>query len=106
MNRLRTWMKAQTEDKRVEPNSDLGKAFNYLLTRWDTFTVFLRRAGAPIDNNLVERMLKRAILHRKNSLFYRSQRGAVVGDIYMSLINTAVMHGQNPIDYLTALILT
>jgi transposase len=103
MDRLRAWMTAQLQDKRVEPNSELGKAFLYMLKRWDKLTVFLRKPGAPIDNNIVERMLKRAVLHRKNSLFYRSERGAVVGDIYMTLILNAVEAGENPIDYLTAL---
>jgi hypothetical protein len=103
MKQLCTWMTAQLEEKRIEPNSEMGKAFNYMLKRWDKFTVYLRTAGAPIDNNVAERFLKLAILHRKNSLFYRSERGAVVGDIYMSLIHTAVLHGQNPIDYLTVL---
>jgi len=103
MKQLRIWMTTQLQEHRIEPNSDLGKAFNYLLTRWDKLTVFLRQPGAPLDNNLAERVLKLAIMHRKNSLFYRSGRGAVVGDIYMTLIHTAVLHGENPIDYLTAL---
>ncbi len=103
LNQLLTWMTAQLEDKRIEPNSELGRAFNYMLKRWDKLTVFLRAPGAPVDNTVCERILKLAVLHRKNSLFYRSERGAVVGDIYMTLIHTAVLHGQNPLAYLTAL---
>jgi len=45
-----------------------------------------------------------AIRHRNNSLFYRSQRGARVGDIFMTLIYTAELHGENPFDYLVALL--
>ena len=59
----------------------MGNAINYMLKRWNKFTLFLRRPGAPLHNNIVERTLKRAIRHRNNSLFYRSQRGAHVGDI-------------------------
>ena len=33
--------------------------------------------------------LKKAILHRKNVLFYKTQNGAAVGDLFMSLIHTA-----------------
>jgi hypothetical protein len=44
------------------------------------------------------------IRHRKASLFYRSQRGAHVGDVFMTLIHTAELHGKNPFDYLTALL--
>jgi transposase len=39
----------------VEPNSSLGKAFQYLLNDWHTLTQFLRVPGAPLDNPTVER---------------------------------------------------
>jgi len=81
----------------------MGQAFNYMLERWDKMTVFLRIPGAPIDNSVAERVIKLAIVHRKNSLFFRNERGAVVGDIYQTLIHTAVLHDENPVDYLTAL---
>jgi hypothetical protein len=57
--------------------------------------------GAPLDNNLCERALKKAIMHRKNALFYKTRRGARVGDIFMSLIHTCELGGVNPFDYLT-----
>jgi transposase len=101
MVELHEWMSAQFTDKRVEPNSGLGKAYWYMLKRWHKLTLFLRRAGAPIDNNICERALKKAICHRRNSLFYRSQRGAHVGDMFMSLIHTAELRGANPFDFLT-----
>jgi hypothetical protein len=103
MKRLRAWMTQKLEEKRIEPNSGMGQAFNYMLERWDKMTVFLRIPGAPIDNNVAERVIKLAIVHRKNSLFFRNERGAVVGDIYQTLIHTAVLHDENPVDYLTAL---
>jgi hypothetical protein len=103
MAELQRWMRAELDDKRVEPNSGLGDAFEYLLKRWDKLTLFLRVPGAPVDNNICERALKMAIRHRNNSLFYRTQRGARVGDIYMALIYTAELHGENPFEYLVAL---
>jgi transposase len=87
----------------VEPNSGLGGAISYLLNHWQRLTLFLRQVGAPIDNNVCERALKKAILHRKNSLFYRTENGAKVGDLFMSLIHTAELCGANPFDYLTQL---
>ncbi|NQV24530.1 MAG: transposase [Rhodopirellula sp.] len=42
----------------VEPNSALGDAINYLLKRWHRFTLFLRQAGTPLDNNVCELALK------------------------------------------------
>lgn len=101
---LQKWMQAELDDKLVEPNSGLGQALRYLLRRWDKLTAFLRVPDAPLDNNLCERILKMAIRHRNNSLFYRSQRGAKVGDLYMTLIYTAELHGDNPFEYLTALL--
>lgn len=103
MAQLEAWMTAQFAAKRIEPNSGLGQAMNYLLKRWEKFTRFLRVADAPLDNNICERALKMAIRHRNNSLFYKSQHGANVGDVYMTLIHTAELHRQNPFDYLTAL---
>jgi hypothetical protein len=75
----------------------------YMLKHWKGLTLFLRKAGAPVDNNIAERALKKAIIHRKNSLFYRSQHGADVGDIFMSLIYTCESCGSNPFEYLQAL---
>ena len=51
----------------------------------------------------MERALKKAILHRKNSLFYKTMKGAEVGDLFMSLIHTCELNGANPFDYLTEL---
>jgi hypothetical protein len=103
MDNLQQWMQRQFDEKRVEPNSALGEAIQYLLKRWDSLTLFLRKAGAPLDNNLCERALKKAILHRKNSLFYKTRKGARVGDIYMSLIHTCELNGVNAFDYLNQL---
>ena len=79
MERLHTWYQVQFEERKVEPNSGLGQAISYLLKHWQKLTLFLRAAGAPIDNNIVERALKKAILHRKNSLFYKTRKGAQRG---------------------------
>lgn len=104
MTSLETWMKAQLDDHKVEPNSRLGDAIRYMLKHWPELTLFLREPGAPLDNNLCERGLKRAILHRKNSLFYQTLSGAHVGDVFMSLIHSAELNGAQPFDYLTALL--
>jgi transposase len=104
MEGLMTWMQAELDDKRVEPNSGLGQAYKYMLKRRDKLTLFLRKPGAPLDNNTCERTLKMAIRHRRNSLFYRSERGAEIGDMFMSLIHTAELRGENPFDYLTAVL--
>ena len=103
MEELRGWLNTQFAEKKVEPNSGLGMAMRYLLKHWERLTLFLRQPGAPLDNNIAERALKKAILHRKNSLFYKTANGARVGDLFMSLIHTCELSGANPFDYLTQL---
>lgn len=103
MEQLHHWLEAQFAQKRTEPNSGLGRAITYLLRHWRPLTAFLRIAGSPLDNNIVERALKRAVVHRKNALFYRTLNGAQVGDLFMSLIHTCQLCGANSFDYLTAL---
>jgi len=103
MDQLHGWLEAQFAERKTEPNSGLGKAITYLLRHWRPLTLFLRQAGAPLDNNIVERVLKRAVLHRKNALFYRTLNGAQVGDLFMSLIHTCQLCGANSFDYLIEL---
>ncbi|HKF06527.1 MAG TPA: IS66 family transposase [Candidatus Sulfotelmatobacter sp.] len=103
MEQLHHWLEAQFAERKTEPNSGLGKAITYLLRHWRPLTLFLRQSGAPLDNNIVERALKRAVLHRKNALFYRTLNGAQVGDLFMSLIHTCQLCGANSFDYLTEL---
>ncbi len=104
MEALAKWMQAQFDQRIVEPNSTLGEAIRYMQSHWTELTLFLRAEGAPLDNNVCERALKKAILHRRNSLFYRTLNGARVGDIFMSLIHTAELNGVAPFDYLVALL--
>jgi hypothetical protein len=103
MEGLKEWMSRQLAERKVEPNSGLGVAISYMLRHWSQLTLFLRQAGAPLDNNICERALKKAILHRKNALFFKTENGAHVGDIFMSLIHTCQLSGANPFDYLTEL---
>ena len=103
MEQLHGWLEAQFTGRKTEPNSGLGQAIRYLLRHWRPLTLFLRQAGAPVDNNIVERSLKRAVLHRKNALFYRTLNGAQVGDLFMTLIHTCQLCGANSFDYLTEL---
>jgi hypothetical protein len=103
MAELKMWLTEQIEQKKVEPNSSLGEAIGYMLRHWQELTLFLRQPGAPLDNNVCERALKKAILHRKNAYFFKTLNGARVGDMFMSLIHTCELNKVNPFDYLTQL---
>jgi len=103
MKALEQWMQRQFTERIIEPNSALGAAILYMQERWSELTLFLRVEGAPLDNNISERPLKKAILHRKNALFYRTLAGAHVGDVFMSLIHTAELNHIAPFESLVAL---
>ena len=103
MEQLKTWLNEQFDENKVEPNSGLGQAISYMLKHWEALTLFLREPKAPLDNNLCEQAIKKAILHRKNALFYKTEHGAYVGDMFMSIIHTCNLAGVNPFDYITDL---
>lgn len=103
MEAYHAWLNECFDAKRVEPNSGLGRAISYVLDHFTELTRFLHVPGAPIDNNLCELIVKQCIRHRKNSLFYKTEHGAYIGDMFMSLIQTCVMNEVNPFDYLTEL---
>ena len=103
MEALFSYLDSQFKEKLVEPNSYLGKAIEYMLKRWEKFTRFYTVAGAPIDNNLAERALKIPIRNRKAAMFYKTEHGAHISDILLSLIETARLSSVNSVDYLIAL---
>ncbi len=103
MEALRIWLNNQLLYDLVESNSVLGEAIRYMLKHFDAMTRFLQVAGAPIDNSLCERAIKIVIRHRRNSLFYKTFRGALIGDTIMSVIHTAARNDINPFDYLNEL---
>jgi transposase len=100
---IKDWMDEKIKNY-SEDYSGLGEALHYALKRWESLTLFLRKPGAPLDNNICERVLKRSIMLRKNSLFYKTQKGASIGDIYMSFIHTCELSKVNPFQYITAIL--
>jgi hypothetical protein len=100
---LRIWLNNKLLFHDVEPNGGFGEAIQYLLRHWDALTRFLHYPGVPLDNSLCEQMIKVAIRYRKNSLFYKTIKGAQVGDCLMSVIHTAARAGVNVLEYLNAL---
>ena len=103
MDALHDWMEVQFRERLVEPNSRLGKAFSYVNNHWTGITLFLKVPGVPLDNNETERELKPAQRHRKNSLFFKTQAGADVGSVLLSMIRTSVTNNIDPVHYLTTI---
>jgi transposase len=103
MDEANQYMTELLKEHLVEPNGELGKAIKYMLRHWEKLTRFLTVAGAPIDNNIVERALKIAIRNRKSAMFYRTTYSAGIGGMLTSLIYTCDLATENPHHYLIAL---
>lgn len=103
MDSLYQWIEQQFRERVVEPNSRLGKAFSYVKNHWQGLTRFLSVAGVPLDNNETERELKPSQRHRKNSLFFKTEAGANVADVLLSMIRTCLANSVDPVHYLTAI---
>lgn len=86
------------------PKSPLGKAFRYVLTRWEDFNRFLLDGRLEVDNNLTEQAVKPLVMARKNFLFADSVAGAQALCVHMSLIRTAKQHGLDPYRYYEAVL--
>lgn len=103
LKNLRRWGLKKLFLKKIEPNEELGDALRYFFTHYKELTLFLRIAGVPLDNSIAERLLKAPIRNRKNSYFFKTLFGALVGDVVMSLIETAKSAKKNPYKYLLVL---
>ena len=103
MVQLYEYLANQLDTKQVEPNDSLGKVMRYMLKHWHELTQFLRVAGAPLDNNILERALKIPIRGRRTWLFYKTEYGAMIGGVLTSIIYTCALAGTNPLNYLIAL---
>ncbi len=103
MEELKKYMDNLINVDKKEPNSALGKAIKYMNTHWLHLTQFLQTAGCPLDNNFIERCLRKAVILRKNSLFFKTTHGAAIGDLLMSILGTCNLNNINPFDYLIAL---
>ncbi len=103
MKHLNEYIAHQLDSKQVEPNDSLGNAMRYMLKHWHALSQFLRIAGAPLDNNILERALKIPIRGRRTWLFYKTEYGAMIGGVLTSIIYTCALSGINPLNYLIAL---
>ena len=104
MEEIRNFSKRLLDEHKVEPNSGFGKAINYLFKHYDGLIAFCRYLGAPLENNTSERAIKLLIRRRKNSLFFKTEFGAEVGEIVQSVLYTAARYDQdNVYRYLIAI---
>jgi transposase len=102
--KLYEWIEEQFEQRVVEPNSSLGQALRYLQRHRKELTRFLSLIKIPLDNNRAERALKPVVLMRKNSMFYKTEHGASISDLLMSIIGTCRLNDVNAWNYFLTLV--
>ena len=103
MEELKDWLDEQIDAPYFDPGSSLGKAVQYMLNHWKKLTRFLEVPAAPLDNNELERSFKIPGRNKKNAYFYKTEHGALIGDIHMSIIYTCWINDINPLDYMVQL---
>lgn len=82
------------------PKGPLGKATGYALNNWKRLNRFLDDPRVPLDNNAVEREIRRLAIGRNNWLFMGSEAGGHAAATYLTLIATAKRAGVNVKKYL------
>jgi len=94
VSELEIWMRQ--EYGKLSRHSDVAKAMNYMLSRWQAFTRFLDDGRICITNNAAERALRGIALGRKSWLFAGSDRGGERAAVIYTLIQTARLNDVNP----------
>src|SRR6266702_1868732 len=94
----------RSERAKLSRHSDVAKAMNYMLTRWDTFTRFLVDGRICLTNNAAERALRGIALGRKSWLFAGSERGAARAAAMTTLITTAKLNNVDPSAWLAVVL--
>lgn len=95
---LEEWM--CQERAKLSRHTDVAKAMDYMLKRWDGFARFLGDGRIDLTNNAAERALRGIALGRKSWLFAGSDRGGRRAAIMYTLIVTAKMNDADPQSWL------
>lgn len=92
------------EEKKIEPNSDIGEAYGYMINNRVRLSAFLRHAGMELHNNEPERTLRLPVRLRDNAPFFKNPIGAAWAETVWTLGDTALACGVNLFDYFNALL--
>lgn len=99
LDRLGQWLDGVVA-RAVLPSSKLGKALNYLRNHWPALNVYIQDGRLPIDNNWVERLMKRVAVGKKNWLFVGSMRAGIRNANLMTLVASAHRQDLDVYEYL------
>jgi transposase len=84
----------------VLPKNRFAEALAYLRNHWDAFQLYLQDGRLPIDNNEVEREMRRVALARKNWLFVGSEDAGDRTATILSVVSSAHRHDLDVWAYL------
>ena len=98
-----TRMKARFDEVRptLRPTAKLAEAIDYVLNRWDAFVRYTSDGRIPIDNNVIERLLRPVAIGRKNYLFFGSEHGGQTAATLYTLVQSARRNCVDVWPYLT-----
>ena len=96
-------MKARFDEVRptLRPTAKLAEAIDYVLNRWDAFVRYTSDGRIPIDNNVIERLLRPVAIGRKNYLFFGSENGGKTAATLYTLVQSARRNCVDVWPYLT-----
>jgi transposase len=96
-------MKARFDEVRptLRPTAKLAEAIDYVLNRWDAFVRYTSDGRIPIDNNVIERLLRPISVGRKNYLFFGSENGGKTAATLYTLVQSARRNCVDVWPYLT-----
>jgi transposase/uncharacterized coiled-coil protein SlyX len=96
-------MKARLDEVRptLRPTAKLAEAIDYVLNRWDAFIRYTSDGRIPIDNNMIERLLRPVAIGRKNYLFFGSEKGGKTAATLYTLVQSARRNCVDVWPYLT-----
>ena len=96
-------MKARFEEVRptLRSMAKLAEAIDYVLNRWDAFVRDTEDGRIPIDNNVIERLLRPVAIGRKNFLFVGSEKGGKTAATLYTLVRRARRNCVDVWPYLT-----
>jgi hypothetical protein len=98
LKRLRTGM--ELVRRRTLPQGSLGRAIDYVLSRWESFIRFVEDGRLEIDNNLIENAIRPSALGKKNWLFIGHPEAGQRSAVLYTLLASCRRHNINPFDYL------
>lgn len=90
-----------TLENAVDRSSKIGEAVLYALNQENYLKRYLEDGHLSIDNLAAERALKNFAIGRRNWLFAKSIRGAQASATVYSIMETALLNGLKPYNYLT-----